>query len=116
MQLQPSPKDYPQDMACTLLQLLSFLVEGLSLAQAKVASTKSVIKMREQELREDGPTCRPISVRQQIRKGQAQLDTFKKAMEGTCKTIGRCPAYGSRSVAERVHDRRSTGAPAVYNL
>lgn len=102
-------------MACTLLQLLSFLVEGLCHAQAKVASTKSVIKMQQQELRGGGPTRKPITVRQQIREGQAQLDTFEKGMEGTCKTIGRCPAYGSRSVAEQVHDGRSTGAPAVTN-
>ena len=58
--------------------------------------------MREQEFKEDSPSCEPIMVRQPVREGQALLENYKKGREITCVSVGRCLAYAIWSVTERV--------------
>lgn len=94
MQLHPPPKEYPQDAACALLQLLSFFVQAVLAGEAVNAKIKSTINLQQQELDECGPMREPYMVRLGTKEEQALLETYKKGMHRTCESIGRLLVYG----------------------
>ena len=94
MQLQPPPKEYPQDAACALLQLLSYYVQALQQAEAKNAKIKSVIKLQQQELGKCGPTCEPYMARLRTMEEEALLETYRRGIPITHESIGRLLVYG----------------------